>query len=45
MTQKSRHMDYTVKEKREIELHPTNTCRKEVSLSGDHGSFSFSLQE
>jgi hypothetical protein len=27
MTQKSRHMDYTVKESREAELHPTNTRR------------------
>lgn len=44
MTQKSRHMDYTIKETRETELHPTNTCTKEDSLSGDHGSLSFTLQ-
>jgi len=38
-------MDYTVKETRETELHPTNTHGKEVSFSGDHGSLSFTLQE
>jgi len=37
-------MDYTVKETRETELHSTSTRRKEVSLSGDHGSLSFTLQ-
>jgi hypothetical protein len=37
-------MDYTVKETRENELHPTNTHKKEVSLSGDHRSLSFTLQ-
>jgi hypothetical protein len=44
MTQKSRHMGYTVRETRETELYPTNTHTKEDSLSGDHGSLSFTLQ-
>jgi hypothetical protein len=45
MAQKSRHMDFTVEETREIELHPTNTSGKELSLSGGHRNLSFTLKE